>query len=327
MSKKINRRTAATSLFFALLASGHALADEFPSKPITMIVPFSTGSGSDATGRYYAEKMATVLGQAVIVENRPGADGMIGMMAAKRAPADGYTIVQGGISPSAVNVVTRENMAYDPIKDFEPIFGYAYGANGNVVLVSVDSPFNTLKDLLQYAKESKKPLNVGTFSTTLYLSAAWLAELGQFKMENIPYKGQAAAMTDLMGNRLDFALLDFAGSKKLVEAGKVRALAVSAEHRAKELPDVPTVKESGLNDYVQYSWNALFIRSDTPAAIKAKLANAVREVMLNPLTMKELHGPNGTQPKAVDSKEVRAMQIKEIATFQSIADKIHFKKF
>lgn len=327
MNHRFTRRSAAALLCATVLVGANTWADTFPSKPITMIVPFSTGSGSDATGRYYADKMAAVLGQPVVVENRPGADGMIGMMPAKRAAPDGYTIVQGGISPSAVNVVTRENMQYDPVKDFEPIFGYAYGANGNVVLVSVDSPYKTFKDLLQFAQKSDRPMNVGTFSTTLYLSAAWLAQLGNFKMENIPYKGQAAAMTDLMGNRLDFALLDFAGSKKLVDAGKVRALAVSAEHRAKDLPDVPTVKENGLNDYVQYSWNALFVRSDTPADVKAKLANAVRSVMQNPQTMKELHGPNGTQPKAVESKDVRAMQIKEIATFQSIADKIHFKKF
>ena len=310
---------AATCLSTCLaLAQG----DAYPSKPIRIIVPFAGGSGSDANARYYAEKMAVLLGQPIIVENRAGADGAIGMMAAKSAPADGYTLVQGGISPSVVNAVVIPNLGYDPVKDFTPVHGY--GRNMNVLLVSNDSRFKDFDDLLSQARKSGVPLSVGTFSTTLSLTAAWLGNLAKVNLTNIPYKGQSQVMTDVIGNQVDFALVDLGGASTLIRDKKLRALAVTGESRSPDFPQVPTVRESGLPDYVQYSWNALFVRSDVPSAIRQKLADAVHRVMTARETIEKFHGPRGTEARPLTSSQMQVLQREEIERFRGIAKAVNF---
>lgn len=320
-AKTMKTLAACLSAGIAILTpAAQAQTGDFPTKTLRIIVPFASGSGSDANARYYAEKMSTLLGQPVIVENRAGADGAIGMMAAKSAPADGYTLVQGGISPSVVNAVVIPNLGYDPVKDFTPILGYS--RNMNVLLVANESRFKTFADLLAEAKNPAAPLSVGTFSTTLSLTAAWLSSLSKVKLTNIPYKGQSQVMTDVIGNQLDLALVDLGGASTLLRDKKVRALAVTGETRSPDFPQVPTVRESGLPDYVQYSWNALFVRSEVPAPIRDKLANAVRQVMTAPDTIEKFHGPRGTEARPLPSAQVQALQREEIARFQTIAKTI-----
>lgn len=306
------------------LQVSHAQVTGYPNKTIRIIVPFAGGSGSDANARYYGEKMSAILGQTVIVENKPGADGSIGMLAAKAAPADGYTIVQGGISPSVVNAVVIPNLGYDPVKDFTPLLGYA--RNMNVLLVSNESNFKTFSDLVEHARTSPKPLSIGTFSTTQYLTATWLAQQADIKITNIPYKGQGQVMTDVIGNQLDFALVDLGGASTLMRNKKLRALAVTGESRSPDFPGVPTLKESGLKDYVQYSWNALFVRSETPEPIRTKLSEAIHKVMTAPETIQNFHGPRGTEARPIPAAQVQALQKEEIARFRSIANAVGFAR-
>jgi tripartite-type tricarboxylate transporter receptor subunit TctC len=221
-----------------------------------------------------------------------------------------------------VNAVVIPNLGYDPVKDFTPLLGYA--RNMNVVLVPNDSRFKTFTDFLAQARTASDPLSVGTFSTTLNLSAAWLAGLANVKFNNIPYKGQAQVMTDVIGNQLDFALVDLGGATALIREKKLRALAVTGETRSPDFPLVPTVKESGLNDYVQYSWNALFVRSDVPPAIRTRLAEVIRTVMTSPETIENLHRPRGTEARPLTSEQMQKLQLEEIDRFRKIAKTIDF---
>ena len=317
-----NLFSIAVSAFLAvfLSATAQAQTEDFPSRPITIIVPFGGGSGSDASARYFGEKMGRILGESIIVENKPGAAGAIGMMAAKKAPADGYTLVQGGISPSVVNAVLVKDLGYDPVNDFVPLLGY--GRNMNVLAAPADSGIKNMADLKKTLEASDQSLNVGTFSTTLQLAVSWMGDSLGLKFTNIPYKGQAQVLNDLMGQQIDLALIDLGGATPLLRQGKIRAIAVTGEKRSFDFPDVPTVKESGASDYVLYSWNAFFTRSEVPEPIRAKLANAIKQVMTDPDTINNFYSPKGTEGVPLSSEQMRDLQSQEVERFKQVAQKL-----
>lgn len=250
---------------------------DFPNRPVKVIVPFTPGSSSDTAARFFSEKLAAVLGQPFVVENRPGASGVISVMAMKSAPADGYMILVASISLLSVNPVMIKDLPYDPIKDLKPLSGLIRGMNAYVV--APNSKLMTLADLVAAAKKPQQPLNVGNFSAGYQLALQWFAGLADVKFNYVPYKGAAPVFADVMGNQLDFAIVDLAGATALLKSGRLRALAVSGEKRHPEFPDVPTVKESGYPDYVNYSWTSFYVRSETPDDVTAKLADAVQKVL------------------------------------------------
>ena len=304
-------------LFAALAISsplGFAQGNNFPNRPLSVIVPFGPGSSSDTNARFVAEKLAVLLGQSVIVENKPGASGAIGLRAVKSLPADGYTIVQASISPMAVNPVVMKDLAYDPVKDFKPLFGMARGMN--VILVPNESKFKTLADLIAAAKGPKPP-SVGTFSAGYHLAAEWLAAEAGVKLLNIPYKGQGLIMTDIMGNQLDLALVDLGGATPLLSSGKVRALAVSGETRHADFPSIPTVKETFAN-YVQYSWNSFYVRAQTPDDVTAKLSEALKTVMMGS-DGKELMKKVGMEFVPLSASDMQRFTGEELDRFRRIA--------
>ena len=292
---------------------GFAQDKDFPSRPLRIIVPFGAGSSSDTNARFVADKMTGLLGQPVYVENKPGASGAIGLLAAKNLPADGYTIVQASISPMSVNPVVMKDLGYDPVKDFKALFGMARGMN--VVLVSNESKFKTLADLI--AATRAKPLSVGTFSAGYHLAAEWMAAEAGVKIVNIPYKGQGLIMNDLMGNQLDFAVVDLAGAVPLVTAGKVRALAVSGETRHAEFPAIPAVNET-LPKYVQYSWNSFYVRSQTPDDVTARIADALKKAMATS-EGRDLMKKSGMEFVPSSPAEMQRFMRDEIDRFQRIA--------
>lgn len=304
-------------LFAALAISsplGFAQGANFPNRPLSVIVPFGPGSSSDTNARFVAEKLAVLLGQSVTVENKPGASGAIGLRAVKSLPADGYTIVQASISPMAVNPVVMKDLAYDPVKDFRPLFGMTRGMN--VILVSNESKFKTLADLIAAAKGPKPP-SVGTFSAGYHLAAEWLAAEAGVKFLNIPYKGQGLVMTDIMGNQLDFALVDLGGATPLLSAGKLRALAVSGETRHADFPAIATVKETFAN-YVQYSWNSFYVRAQTPDDVTARLSEALKTVMTGS-DGKELMKKVGMEFVPLSAAEMQRFTREELDRFRRIA--------
>jgi len=327
----MHRRQLVLAAFTAAMGSGaalgvttdaHAQAANYPAGVIRIIVPFTPGSGSDTSARFFGERISKALGQGVIVENRPGANGVIGLQAVKNQPADGYTVLLASNSPIAVNPLVLKDLPYDPLTDFKPVHGLTRGMN--VFIVSTESPYKTFGDLLTAAHQ--KSLTMGTYSAGYELAGQWLAELsGSRQFTNVPYKGQAPIVTDIMGNhQLDFALVDLGGAIEQIRGGKLRALAVSGENRNPDLPDVPTVREQGFKDYVQYSWVSFYVRMQTPDDIVAKLASAVQQAMSTEDARQFVHS-HGGELMDYSTQEMTRFHRAEIERFRKIAEKAGIK--
>jgi tripartite-type tricarboxylate transporter receptor subunit TctC len=200
---------------------------------------------------------------------------VLSVMAVITAPADGHSILLASNSPLSVNPITIKDLPYDPLKDLKPLSGLTRGMNAYIV--APNSRFNTLADLVAASKQGP-PLNVGNYSAGYHLALEWFATLAGIKLNHIPYKGGAPIFTDVMGNQLDFAIVDMGGVSPLLKSGKLRALAVSGEKRHADFPDIPTIKES-YPEYVNYSWTSFYVRAQTPDDITAKLADALEKVL------------------------------------------------
>ncbi|MES2480882.1 MAG: tripartite tricarboxylate transporter substrate binding protein [Pseudomonadota bacterium] len=290
-------------------------AASFPNKPIRVIVPFTPGGGSDAAARFFSEKLATALGQPVLVENRPGGNsGSIGTALVKSLPADGYALLLGSTAPLVTNVVMVKDLPYDAAKDFKPVAGLT--KNMTAIVVPAGSPHKTLGDLVAASKRSK--LNAGTASAGFHLAADWFASLAGFKYAHVPYKGLGQALTDLAGGSLDWAVVDLAGATPLLQANRIRALAVTDDGRHPFHPNVPTVKESGYPDYVYNTWTSLHVRADTPDDVTRKLAEATMKILKSDAA-REYAQKAGTQLLPLGPAEFAKYQREEVERFQQVA--------
>ena len=302
-----------------LVITGQALAQgaSFPTRSLKIIVPTSPGSGSDTTARYVAEQLTTALGQPVIIDNKPGANGTIAAMAVKQAPADGYTIFLASNTHMAVNPIFVKDLPYDAIKDFKPITGIARGMM--IFIASPNSKIGNVTDLVGAAKATKQPLTVGTYTAGFHLSAEWFASATGTKYVNVPYKGAPEVFIGLMGDQLDWGVSDLIAAMPQVKAGKLKALAVSGEKRHPDYPDIPTIKESGYPEYVNYTWTSLYMRAETPDAVAAKLVDAMQKILATP-SAREFVAKIGSDPMAFPPAEMRKFQISETERFRRIAD-------
>lgn len=275
------KRFLQTAVCTWLLASaGIVAAQPYPTKPIRVFVPFAAGSGADSNTRFFGDLLSRAWGQPFVVENRPGGSGIAAMLAVKTAPADGYTLLTGTNSPITVNPVVMKDLPYDAVKDFRPVFFFGLGMVG--FIVSANSPYKTLADLVEATKKSKLPLHVGTYSAGYELVSAWFGSVANIPVTPVPYKGAAAVMTDVIGNQVTSGAVDFAGAVPLVKDGRLRALAMTGEARHPVLPDVPTMKESGYPELVSYVWSSIFVRSETPDDIVDKLHEGFKAAMASP---------------------------------------------
>jgi tripartite-type tricarboxylate transporter receptor subunit TctC len=301
----------------------HAAAQNpaaFPNRPITIVVPFTAGSGSDTSARFFGEQLSKILHQPFVVENRPGASGVIAVNAVKNAPADGHTILLASNSPIAVNPVTIKDLPYDPVKDLKPIAGVTRGMNA--LVVAPESSIKNMADLVAQSKTRK--LSVGSYSDGYRLALEWLSSLTGAKFMNVPYKGGAPVFTDVMGGHLDAGIVDMGGAATIVRTGKLRAIAVSGESRHPEFPDVPTVKESGYPDYVNYSWTSFYVRSGTPDGVTRTLADAMQQA-LHSDAAREFVKKTGGELMPYTADGMREYQRMEIARFRGIAESAGIK--
>lgn len=243
------------------------------SKAIRIIVPFNAGSGSDDGARFYADQISKNLNRSVIVENKPGASGLLAVRAVLAEPADGNTILLGSNSVIAVNPVMVKNLGYDPFKDLTPLHGLAISAAA--LVTSNESLCINIDDVAAQYKATGRPITVGNYSEGYRLIGEWLAQEIGIKTTPVPYKGGGAMVTDLIGNRLDIALNDITGITPLANAKKLRVLAITGRERDKLLPGTPTMTELGYPDFVTHVWSALSMKAGTPAAKMKELANAV----------------------------------------------------
>ena len=254
--------------------SSSAFGQAYPSKPIKAIVPFAAGSATDQIGRAFAAKMSESLGQTIVVDNRPGVNGMLGADAVAKAPSDGYTILIGTNSTNAALKSLMKKLPYDQDTAFAPL-GYM-GSLPLIVAVNNDVPAKTLKELVALGKSKAGLLTVASASTSQLVSSEMLAGMTGMDVTSVPYKSGPAAMTDLIGGQVMMFTADFGVMLPQVKGGKVRGLAVTSSKRSAAIPELPTVNEAlGLKDYELIAYFAMFAPAGTPPDIIAKLNQAI----------------------------------------------------
>jgi len=257
----------------ALLVASTALAQAYPDKPIKAVVPFAAGSATDQIGRAFAQKMQEALGQPIVIDNKPGVNGMLGADAVAKAAPDGYTLLIGTNSTNAALKSLMKQLPYDQDKAFAPV---AYmGSVPLIIAVHPDVPAKNLKELVALAKAKPKSINFASASTSQLVSTEMFAGMAGIELTNVPYKSGPAAMTDLIGGVVQMFSADFAVMLPQVKAGKVRGLAVTSTKRSPAVPDIPTVNEAlGIKDYELIAYFAMYVPAGTPADVIAKLNKA-----------------------------------------------------
>jgi tripartite-type tricarboxylate transporter receptor subunit TctC len=258
------------------LGSTLALADNYPSKPIKAIVPFAPGSTTDQIGRAFAAKMSELLGQPVVIENRPGANGLIGADFVAKAPADGYTILFGTNSTNAALKSLVKNLPYNQETAFAPI-GY-FGSAPLIIAINNDVPAKSLNGFVSLAKANPGKMTFAYASTSQRVSSEMLASAADIKMTGVSYKSGPNAMTDVIGGQVNMFTSDFGVSLPQVQAGKIRGLAVTSLKRSPAIPELPTVNEAlGIKGYELIAFFAVFGPADMPKDAILKLNKVINE--------------------------------------------------
>jgi tripartite-type tricarboxylate transporter receptor subunit TctC len=262
-------------LVLALAPSHRAMAQQWPNRPVTLIVPFPAGASADTLARTVAQALSENLGKQFIVDNRAGAGGNLGGTAVARAPADGYTLMFGTPAPIALNKFMYKGLAYDSERDFAPVVLVAKAPL--IVVAKPDFPAKTLEELIAYARQNPGKVNVGHpgNGTLGHITSALIQQFANVDMTNVPYRGTAPLITDLLAGQIDIAMDFMPTYLPLVADHRVRALAVTTNQRAAQLTDVPTMQEAGLAGFEATAWYAIVAPTGTPHDVVAKVNDAV----------------------------------------------------
>ncbi len=317
-----------TLIHTALVATGASLGalpafaqSGWPTgKPIVYMVPFAAGGTTDVLARLIGQKLGTMLGTTVIVDNKPGAGGSVGSEIASRAAADGYTLVGGTVSSHAINVSLYPKIGYDPIKSFVPII--LIGTNPLVLVVNQASPYKTLKDVLDASKAKAGGLSSASAGsgTSQHLSLELLAFRSGVKFTHVPYKGSGPAIQDVMGGQVDMMFDTTVVAGPHIQGGKLRAIAVTSAKRLASLPDVPTIAESGLPGLANFevlSWQAIFAPAGTPAPIVNRLHDEIDRILSEPEMQGKLKGFGMEQAK-LTSAQITSFQQAEVSKWAQV---------
>ncbi len=272
----------------ALLSPLTAQAQDYPNHYITLIVPLAPGSGTDAIARLVAARLGDVLGKQIVVENKVGANGAIGTAAAARAAPDGYTLLVGGTTTHAGNPNLMKTITYNPVTDFTPVG--QLGVYPYALLVSGSSPYATMADLVAAAKAKPGTLSFAYANALGQLSGEMLKQRASIDVTAVAYRGSPQAITDIIGGRVTMMFVDTTPATAQIQAGTVRALAVTTEHRTNVLPNVPTMAEAGLSGPRVEAWNGLFAPAKTPKPIIDKLSAALAQLLSQPDLKKQMEG-------------------------------------
>jgi tripartite-type tricarboxylate transporter receptor subunit TctC len=286
------------------------------NKPIRLIVPFGAGSGSDIAGRFFGDQLSTALGQPVIVDNRPGANGNIGVMAAKNAAADGFTLLNASWTTLSVNPIVVKDLPYDPVKDFRPVSGLM--RSQIALVVPGNSSFQNIEDLVAAAKKGGRALNIGTQSAGFHIILEWFNSVAGIMPVHIPYKNSGQLNIDVLGNQVDGAMDGTASLGPMIRSGKVRLLAVSGERRDAAFPDVRTFREAGYAEFVAYAWGSFSVRAETPDDLVQRLAEGMQKVMASGAA-REFTGKIGSELMPLGPAAMRKFHLEEIERFRRIA--------
>jgi tripartite-type tricarboxylate transporter receptor subunit TctC len=264
----------------AALIGGALCAEDYPARPITLVAVFGAGSGSDTICRIIADQLSPMLGQSVIVEDRPGADGILAALYVHHQPPDGYTLLMATNSPLSADPFIHKNVNYDPIKDFVPIT--RVGSFTLMLVVNPDLPIHSVKELVNYATANPGKLSFASGNTAGIVGGYTLAKWAEISMLHIPYKTTAPALQDIISGRVSIMFADFTTAIPHVKAGTLRPLAISRIQRSSLFPDLPTMDEAGVKGFNLDTWAGLVAPAGTPPAVVAKLNGALRKVIDNP---------------------------------------------
>ena len=310
----IRKLFPALALALSCTVSAQAMAQDYPNKPIRIIIPSTPGGGTDYIGRLMSTKLNELNGWNVIPENKPGAGTALGLAEAARSPAEGYDLVIGQ-SDNVTLIPLLMKVAYDPIKDLAPVA--LVGTTPMVLLVSEKSPFKTLPEVIEAAKKEPNKISYGTSGTggSVHMAMEMLQYEAGFKMQHVPYKGSAPALADLMGGHLQFGGSSISSAATLIKAGKVRALAVTSPNRNPALPDVPTVAELGYKDFSVVTFYGVLAPAKAPKEIVTRL-NADFNKLLSRKDVQDALASQGLEADPMSPEEFSALIKADIAKAQ-----------
>ena len=296
-------RAFRAALAVALLATTASDADaqSWPTRPVTVVSPFTAGNASDLIGRITLEQVSRQVGQPFVIENRPGAGGTVGVNQVAKADPDGYTILMHSSSFSAA-LVLHKSLPYDTLQDFAPVI--PIGIQPVVLIVAPSKGFKTVGDLVAAAKANPGAMNFASagIGSTSHMGAERFRHAAGFKAQHIPFRGPAEAFAEVMTGRIDFYFLPLAPTLSLVKQGKVVALAVGAEKRSIDLPEVPTMAEAGLPDAAYHFWGGIFVPAKTPPEVVRKLHNETAKALEVP-EVRERLAKTATEPMPMSTAQ------------------------
>lgn len=296
----------------------------YPNRPLKVIVPQPPGGGFDFVARALAERLAKQIGQSVVVENRPGSGTLVGTDAAAKADPDGYTLLMGSVSNIALNMGLYDKLSYDSLRDFEPVgiaVSYSY-----TLMARNDLPFNSLKEVVAYAKANPSKLNYASAGngSGQHVLAAALWHLSGADITHVPYKGAQAAYQDLLGGRIDLFFDLSSTARPQVDSGKVKALALSGAERNPAHPNVPTILESGVAQLDLESWFGYFVPSKTPAPIQDRLRNELTKLISQP-DLQDLFRSRGGKPLNLNAAQTKALVQRDVERWTKLVRDIGIK--
>ncbi len=320
MLKTRNLRFAIAAFAIATMSAFAARAQDYPARPIQVIVPFAGGSASDVVTRIMLDRMGKTLGQSFIVDNRPGGGGNIGTSMAARAASDGYTLVMSTVGPLAANRTLFKSLGYDPENDFAPISLFAILPN--VVVINAKLPPKTLTEFVAYARQHPKELNYGSVGvgSSQHLAAAYFEQVVGIQLVHVPYRNIAQYTPDFISGQVPLGFQFLTNVAGLLQSGDARALAVTTPKRMTALPDVPTAAEAGVTDYESFGWLALLGPAGTPKPVIDKLYKALQEAVNDP-AVRARFVEQGAEPVASGPEELQKFVVSETAKWHGIITK------
>jgi tripartite-type tricarboxylate transporter receptor subunit TctC len=318
---KLRRAIAALLALAAIQVPVLAAAQTqaWPSRPITIVVSFGAGGTADILARMIGDELSTALGQPVVIENKPGAGGNLGAQTVARATPDGYTLLVSGSPTHSVGPHLFKNLSYDPMKDVPPVAMIAMAPN--LLVVNADLPVKSVKELVQLARDKPGQITFSSagIATSGYLAAEMLKSSAKLDMAHVPYKSGPEAVTGVLAGNVSFIFFTVPALLPQVQAGKLRALAITGAERSALVPDVPTVAESGFSDYEVQAWFALFAPKGTPEPVVQRLASEIEKILKRP-DISEKMAKLGAEPRFMNPKQVTDFVTVESAKFGKLLE-------
>ena len=299
----------------AALAALPAAAQDFPSRPITFIVPFAAGSATDQIARAIGQGVTDATKQAVTIDNKPGASGFIAAQQAAKAAPDGYTVLITTNTTHAANEHLFKSLPYDPVKDFAPVT--LLGKGGQIMIVNPKVEAKTVAEFVALAKKNPGKLSFGSGSSSSRIAGELLQQMAGIQILHVPYKSNPLAINDLLGGQIDMIITDTATGLPQVKGGKVRALGVTDTKRSPLAPDIPTIDEAGVKGYSMGYWFAAYVPAKTPPAVVKRLNELMVAATKGPTAVK-FYQTSGVDPATSTAEELAAFQQAESAKWGKI---------